>query len=332
MLARLAYLQVFADVAREIGVPLTRELKRARLPILLEEQLDHYFPVLQGIHFVGNVERQEGIDDLGFRAAQRLNCHYLSGDGGLLVQATSTLYDLLERFGRLLPLENPNVRLSMCREPTAFRVSINLVGAIEHEGLRYSEWVQLMMLISLIREVLGETWCPSQITFQSSFVPCDAVHHAFPEAQIVTGVACTSIVVPVGLMSQALANGKNGEGRTVPLPASSLNRNLDFVDSLKLTLRSYVGEADTRIDLAAELAGASVRTLQRRLMQSGLSYSQLLQQVRFEAAVEMLAEPAARIADVARAVGYDDQAHFTRAFKRLAGVSPKEYRQQQAII
>ena len=34
------------------------------------------------------------------------------------------------------------------------------------------------------------------------------------------------------------------------------------------------------------------------------------------------------IAEVALSVGYSDQAHFTRAFKVLTGLTPQEFRRQ----
>jgi AraC-like DNA-binding protein len=96
-----------------------------------------------------------------------------------------------------------------------------------------------------------------------------------------------------------------------------------------LALRAYVPETQPQVALAAEIAGTSVRTLQRRLTPFGMSYSRLVQQMRFEAATELLAKPDIRMLDVAHAVGYEDQAHFTRAFRRFAGVSPTEYRRQR---
>ncbi|MCB1797369.1 MAG: helix-turn-helix transcriptional regulator [Gammaproteobacteria bacterium] len=113
------------------------------------------------------------------------------------------------------------------------------------------------------------------------------------------------------------------------VPRTLSQRSLDFRESLMLALSSYVRESHLDVSLAAEIAGTSVWTLQRRLGTLGMSYSHLLQQVRFDAATEMLADPGHRVVDIARAVGYDDQAHFTRAFKRIAGISPTEYRKSR---
>jgi AraC-like DNA-binding protein len=45
-----------------------------------------------------------------------------------------------------------------------------------------------------------------------------------------------------------------------------------------------------------------------------------------EKAQELLANTALRIHEVATAVGFEDDAYFTRRFKQLNGVSPRGYR------
>ena len=64
----------------------------------------------------------------------------------------------------------------------------------------------------------------------------------------------------------------------------------------------------------------------RRLREAGLTYTGLLDEVRLEIAAEMLDEGGKKVRDIAFDLGYSDQANFTRAFRRWAGVSPSEYR------
>ena len=70
----------------------------------------------------------------------------------------------------------------------------------------------------------------------------------------------------------------------------------------------------------------SERTLARRLAACGLTYGALIDEVRFEEAKRQLREPTARIGDVAIAVGFTDQGNFTRMFRRVGGLTPREYR------
>ena len=43
-------------------------------------------------------------------------------------------------------------------------------------------------------------------------------------------------------------------------------------------------------------------------------------------AKELLKDPSLRIGDVADMVGFLDMAHFSRVFKKMAGISANEYR------
>jgi len=80
------------------------------------------------------------------------------------------------------------------------------------------------------------------------------------------------------------------------------------------------------IESVARAARCSVRTVQRRLREAGLTYTGLLEEVRLEIAARMLEEAEKKVRDIAFDLGYSDQANFTRAFRRWAGVSPSAYR------
>jgi len=69
-----------------------------------------------------------------------------------------------------------------------------------------------------------------------------------------------------------------------------------------------------------------MRTFQRRLEQEGLTYQRLVDQVRFQAAAELLGNRSVKMIEIALELGYSDAAHFTRAFRRWTGVEPSEFR------
>jgi AraC-like DNA-binding protein len=74
------------------------------------------------------------------------------------------------------------------------------------------------------------------------------------------------------------------------------------------------------------MAGISIRSFQRKLSSAGVTYSDLLDGVLFENAAKLLRDTSAKIIDVAFSSGYTDPAHFTRAFRRFSGVTPREFR------
>ncbi len=122
-----------------------------------------------------------------------------------------------------------------------------------------------------------------------------------------------------GLLLELLALALRAE-----MPSRSPPRWLNRIDELlrarfaaKLTLTELAAEADVHpVHLATVFRrthGHSVGDAQRRL--------------RIEAAERMLAAPDRPLADIALAVGFADQSHFTRVFKRLRGMTPHAFRQ-----
>ena len=59
---------------------------------------------------------------------------------------------------------------------------------------------------------------------------------------------------------------------------------------------------------------------------AGVCYSRLIEEVRLSAAAEKLRQTGRKLVDIAFDAGYSDQANFTRAFRRWAGVPPSQFR------
>lgn len=84
------------------------------------------------------------------------------------------------------------------------------------------------------------------------------------------------------------------------------------------------GQAD--IESVAQCTGVPVRTLQRRLISEGQSFSTLLAETRRELAMRYLTNSNQPITAVAQLTGYSALSSFTRWFVSEFGVSPKKWR------
>ena len=61
----------------------------------------------------------------------------------------------------------------------------------------------------------------------------------------------------------------------------------------------------------------------------GRSPQEFLMNYRMLKATELLKLTSLSISEIGSAVGYENQLHFSRAFKRIYGVSPREWRNSQ---
>jgi AraC-like DNA-binding protein len=183
------------------------------------------------------------------------------------------------------------------------------------------EQYTLMLLTSVVRQAAPD-WRPERLWLRSASA-WGAVHDLLADAEAITGCAVTGIGVPRHLLARPLgghdihAAGDAAEGYGVPD---------GFRDSLKHALEPLVGSVSLDLGLAAELVGASPRTVRHRLREEGTSWRRLLDELRFEHTRARLTRTDQAIAEIAWELGYADAAHFTRAFRRWAGVTPSAFR------
>jgi AraC-like DNA-binding protein len=83
------------------------------------------------------------------------------------------------------------------------------------------------------------------------------------------------------------------------------------------------------VERIAEQLRLPVRTLQRRLNEQGLTYSELIEELRYREACRLLKRTEKRVAAISAALGYADPSHFSRAFRRWSGMRPSQYRSSQ---
>ena len=91
------------------------------------------------------------------------------------------------------------------------------------------------------------------------------------------------------------------------------------VESLLIPLL-HTGEA--RIENIARKLGLSRQTLFRKLKAEGVTFEQVLDELRHKLALEYLSGKNVSVNETAYQLGFSDPAAFSRAFKRWTGASP----------
>ena len=117
----------------------------------------------------------------------------------------------------------------------------------------------------------------------------------------------------------------NGRKRNLATPAETAAAVVKWLDT------PTECERPTAADVAQSLS-LNLRTMQRHLAAWGVNFEELLDDLRLRKALIRLRDPGHSVTDVAFDLGYSDAAHFTRAFRRWTGGTPRQYRDRSSAV
>jgi AraC-like DNA-binding protein len=320
-LGRAAQVHPFIHFLDDIGASTEVGLERNKLPPGLRECPEMPVSTRAMYEFVADMARREGVEDIGWRAPQlaQLSPRLLHK-----LKRSPTLLHALETLCWNSSLESPGVEIWL--EPQGetllccHRISINS----EDIGSNDASLLQSKLLVSLVRRFVRSDCRLPEIGIRGDGQIGSFVREALGNTRIHRTSDYGWLRLPRSILCRPpqLTTPKATEAGTEGEIAAAH----DLVGSLKLLLRPYLSQGQPNIQLAAHLGGMSVRSLQRRLAGEGSDYREVVQHAKFEAARELLKQPGIKIGDVAHETGFTNPPHFTRFFRRVAGVSPSDYR------
>ncbi|PSN10754.1 AraC family transcriptional regulator [filamentous cyanobacterium CCT1] len=311
----------------QIGSPTDRLLEQISLKPAVLDHPDNLLPLNQGSALLENAANLEGLQTLGFLIGRQTPTFTL-GTIGAILNNCLTLFDLLMTLERLVRMDNSGEHVSLRWENDSVWWQVHYDSPTHGSNLQ-THLYGLGLYLSAFRVVLGPTWRPTEIHLEG--LPCRSLLSLddFAGTTVHSMSSCSAIKIPradLSLPYNPLATDDDFslhpayEGFQQSAPAKA------FFDSLQQLVQALLPYGCPNIALVAVASGLSVRSLQRHLAEAGLTYSKLIDQVRFKRAVALLQQPDVKLLEIALELGYTDPANFARAFKRWAGVSPREYR------
>jgi AraC-like DNA-binding protein len=322
-LSRAAQILPFLEFLDRIGVRTEPALERVKLPPRLRESPYTLIGTRAMSAFIGDVARREGIRDLGWRATNSCELEQIPStarrirDSPTLLHALETLCALANRESSIIQLGLVEREGSMlfCHRPS---VGLEVLGA---DNLFL---MQTRVAISVVRCFAAPDWTPTDCGIGVGVAPGAFAREGLGGAKLHRVPGYGWVRLPRSILARPPRTGwpvgtrAGSEAGEEPMQ--------DLVGSLGQALRPYLAARAPSLRDAADLAGTSARSLQRELAQAGSSYRDVLQLAKFDAARELLKQPEVKIVEIAHATGFQDPPHFTRFFRRLAGMTPREYR------
>jgi len=307
----------YLDYCRREGLAAALSLRKFKLPEEPPEGNNIYLPQRTAYAALDDIGQREGVPDMAPRALARA----VIGDYGDViancVASAPTLYTAIQKLQPIIKIQDPSCLLIVHIDgDTAY-----LATQASNTEFHCSSWSGLMLLVSTVKKFACAEWQPQRITITSPRIPGFDSGYYFADTNIIWGAGQTSVSFPTALLGSPSETGNSR--------AADSASPLALQVALKGLIEAYLPAGSVKIELIAEMTETSPRTLQRHLAQLGLSYSDLVDQVRFEKASKLLRESDLKAIAIAFETGYKDPSHFSRAFRRIAGISPGEYRRQQ---
>lgn len=324
---RICSILSLVDFLDVIGAPTERLLQRSGIPIDSLEQPESLLPLHLAYAFTENIARSEGIEDLGFVVAQQVSAFEL-GVFGCQLREALTVYDYLRVVMQHIDSLTSGQQYWLTSEGSQVRVHQHLPGNTER-GFRHADRYSLAISLNMLSRLSGNQWQPEEIVLHPASKMGAKDSYSAQDICVIEGQTHSSFTIPKALLSRAIPRSARG---LQTLEKQRIGNRPGMPDDLLEGIREIIAlllpEGYPNIQLAAEAAGMSTRTLQRRLGMNDTSYSQLVTQIRMQIAADKLADNTLPVYEIAQSLGYRDPANFSRAFRQKTGVSPQDYRAQ----
>ena len=325
-MTRLAYAR-----AKAAGIALDPLLKQAGLTLTKSKTRRSVIKVRDQIKFLNLVAAALEDDFLGFHLAQTADLRQL----GLLyyvLASSETLIDALQRAARYSSIVNEGISLK-CIDGKSVRISFHCVGVGRHLDTHQIECL-MTALVRICRQLTGLRLLPNRVRL---------MHHRARNAEFAKFFGDN---IEFGAAADDITFSNNIRQSPVVSADPYLNKLLisyceEAISHRPKTRGSFRSRVENVIatllphgkahasEIAREL-GVSQRTFARRLSEEGLSFSEVLNNLRSDLANRHLADRDLAISQIAWLLGYRDVGAFSHAFKRWTGKTPGQARDEHA--
>jgi len=317
-LVRAKYVYAYGAVLDRLGAPRRRLLERVGLSERVLEDPEAIIPAHQAWNFIGSAARTEGIYDLGLVAGDMSIQDYGAFSDRLFQVAN--LNQALEAFCQLARHEYSRADFYVSRLERATWFCRGPIDGDEAEK-KHVELLVLTMMIATVRLATAPNWHPPIVFLQTKDASRVQQHHLLARSTVRFGNRVTAFEVPQHLLPKELPRA------AAPKHGQDYDRlEHEFPVAIRQVVGGMLADGLPKIAAVAEALGGSVRTLQRRLSDINTTFSDVVEEAKMKSANHMVAQSDYTLNEIADELGYSEQAHFTRAFRRWNGISPSVFR------
>lgn len=280
--------------------------------------------------YVGMMEEaagQTGNDNFGLWYGQQFKPAML-GLIGEVALASPTLGAAVANLAELFPYHQQATETRLVRDGELLRLEYRILdGRIL--ARRQDAELTMGMFANVFRSCLGAGWTPEEVHCEHARPEGWREHERAFDAPVHFGQRTNAVVFRDQDLDRPMPGGdlaRLTRLRDELVRIAGGTGGVGFLDRVRGEVRSRLPDGTAGVEEVAEALGLARWTLQRRLADCGVSYSDLVDGVRYDLACLHLRHPHVAVAEIGFMLGYSEVSAFSRAFRRWAGMSPQAYR------
>ncbi len=284
-----------------------------------------YIVKRQAWNFFKDIENREGLFEFGFLDGDEYSIDDLGAIGVALHQAV-TLKDVIDTFSKLVwDFAEGNV-VQLVQGP----IKSWLLCYTENQDrtIHAADQHSILILRQVIRCAAGSQWQPDEVKYLSTPMP------QFKTMEELSGVRssflqeCAGVAFHTDLLFKPITktNSADISNKKVPIIPKPPSTTSSAITSL-LEYWLISNQLPT-FNEVKEILGTSRMTLYRTLVKENTNYKQLVERVRFKIAHDLLKDPSISLKEISDRLCYSAPSNFSRAFHRMSGVTPANFRKR----
>jgi AraC-like DNA-binding protein len=313
----------------ELGVSPAAVLRRAALPIGLFDQSRIWVTTDEMSALYNAVEEVSGDPGIGLKLGSEERPEYFSPIA-IAALFTRSFRDALNRIARYKRLTSPQeIRIKERGDECAVEFVWLLAETSES-----STWIDMCFAwtVTIGRRGIGRSIHPMRVEFRRPETNRRMYEDHFG-CPVRFGARHNKLFFRVEDVNQPfITHNPDLLDLVSPQLEAELKQQLadkSLKEQAKGILKMFLAGQKPRLEDVALEMRVSSRTLQRRLLEEGITFHNLVEEARREMAQHYLRQPSLELNETAYLLGYEDPNSFIRAFHRWEGTSPGEWRSTQ---
>jgi AraC-like DNA-binding protein len=242
----------------------------------------------------------------------------------------TTLREALQYYNWVGEMMCNGVNLSLLEQGSETQIQLSIGDATQRTdaAIFFTETVT-SSIIKLITQLLGRKEI-ERLSFRHAAPAYAAAYAAFFAVPVQFNQASDAVVIRTGLLDLPL-NGAlpelHRQARSQLLHrVSTLSPPASMLGQLGRLFAEHPDLLMSGLEVAASRLNMQPRTLQRRLHEENLTFSDIQAQSQFQMTCSLLRNTNCSVDEISERLGFSDRRALTRAFKRWANTSPSNYR------